>query len=229
MAIDRIEPVVLDFVAEDFNEVLVLKGNWGVGKTHFWHRLIDEQAEDENLGKEKYSYISLFGINSLDGLKRSIFTSVVDSSDVQNEGIFSTLRGFAEKAEDIPKLAEWGGDAVLEKLLFDGVEDTLVCIDDLERRGEDLEIRDLLGLASMLKEERSCQVVLILNDDALEEQGRDEFGRHGEKIVDLEIEFERTPGGAFECVFEDSDELVGVLSDCVRHCLRKSPLEALRF
>jgi hypothetical protein len=216
MAVDQIEPVVRDFVVDGSNEVLVLKGNWGVGKTHFWHRLIEEQSEKGNVGKEKYSYISLFGVNSLDGLKRSIFTSVVDSSNIQDGGVFSALRDFADKAESIPKVADWSGGAVIEKVLFDGVEDTLVCIDDLERRGEDLKMRDLLGLASMMKEERSCQVVLILNDDALADEVRIEFGTYGEKLVDLEVEFERSPGDAFECVFDDSDKFSDILGDCVR-------------
>lgn len=224
MAIGQIESVVGNFVAQGANEVLVLKGNWGIGKTHFWHRLIKKQsaeAEDVDakegfwsrwmydknqevkIGKEKYSHISLFGINALDSVKRSIFTSAVEASNAYDRGFPDNFRTLAEIADDVPKLAEWGGSAVLEKAMFDRVQDALVCIDDLERRGEDMKIKDVLGLASMLKEERRCQVVLILNDGALDEEAQSEFEQYGEKLIDIEVEFERTPEGAFRCVFDE--------------------------
>lgn len=242
MAVDQIEPVVRNFVAQGSSEVLVLKGNWGVGKTHFWHRLIEKQTtevgnvetegfwgrmmNDENqevaIGKEKYSYISLFGVNSLDDLKRSIFTSVIDTSTIHDDELNSGLKSLQKRVRDlvggasgIPKVAEWGGEAVAEKFLFNGVENALICIDDLERRGGNMQIRDLLGLASLLKEERGCQVVLILNEDALKEDAREEFETYGEKLVDIEVEFERSPDDAFACVFDDDDEFASVLSDSV--------------
>jgi dephospho-CoA kinase len=225
MAVDQIKPVVGNFVARGSNQVLVLKGNWGIGKTHFWSRLIDKHVSKEKveIGKPKYSYVSLFGVDSLEDVKRSIFTSVVDTSTLRKgrtAGALRNLQGrareLAEKVSDIPKVAEWGGSAVVEKILFDGVENTLVCIDDLERRGGGMEIRDLLGLASMLKEERNCQVVLILNDDALRDDARKEFSQYGEKLIDLEVEFERTPEEAFSCVFDEDDEFSNSLFEGVR-------------
>jgi hypothetical protein len=117
--------------------------------------LIKELSEDADIGKEKYSYISLFGVGALDDIKRSIFTSIIDTSTIHDDEINNGLRNFqegirnlVEEASDIPKVAEWGGNAVAEKFLFDGVENALICIDDLERRGESMQIRNLLGLAA---------------------------------------------------------------------------------
>lgn len=66
-----------------------------------------------------------------------------------------------------------------------------------------------------MKEERSCQVVLILNEDALKKDAREEFETYGEKLVDIEVEFKRSPDDAFGCVFDDDDEFSSVLSGSV--------------
>ena len=48
----------------------------------------------------------------------------------------------------------------------------LICIDDLDRKGEKLRVEDVLGLVSFLREERKCKVALLLNEEQL--QGKDE-------------------------------------------------------
>jgi hypothetical protein len=72
------------------------------------------------------------------------------------------------------------------------VRGTIVCIDDLERRGKGLSIRDILGLASHLKERRQCKVFLVLNDEALEEDKK-EFDTYYEKVVDTSLRFAPSP------------------------------------
>ena len=52
-------------------------------------------------------------------------------------------------------------------LSFLTIRDQIVCIDDLERRGQRLAVGGVLGLVSFLREQRACKVVLILNDEAL--------------------------------------------------------------
>jgi hypothetical protein len=53
--------------------------------------------------------------------------------------------------EQLPKIREWtGGQATA--LAFTGIKDTLICFDDLERKGEGLGFREIFGLASSLKE-----------------------------------------------------------------------------
>jgi hypothetical protein len=77
----------------------------------------------------------------------------------------------------------------------------LICFDDIERRGDGLTVKDIFGLASMLKEQRGCKVVLIMNDEGLDEEGQHEFKRHGEKIIDREIRFYVTEQEAHGYVF----------------------------
>jgi hypothetical protein len=65
---------------------------------------------------------------------------------------------------------------------------TIVCIDDLERRGKNLSPKDVMGLISHLKQKK-CKVVLILNDEKLEEF-KSEFNELKEKVIDVDMNFE---------------------------------------
>jgi hypothetical protein len=53
-------------------------------------------------------------------------------------------------------------------LYFSLVQNQIVCIDDLDRRSKTLDLRDVLGLISFLREQRGCKVALILNAEKLE-------------------------------------------------------------
>lgn len=74
----------------------------------------------------------------------------------------------------------------------------IVCIDDLERIGEGLTTKNVLGLVSYLKEQRRCKVVLLLNDKELKGEQSSEFKKQLEKVIDVEMYFEPTPNEAVE-------------------------------
>ena len=80
--------------------------------------------------------------------------------------------------------------------MFALVRDYLVCLDDFERRGDNLNPRDVLGLVSFLREQRNCKVALILNDARLGDEERREFEAHLEKVVDVSLVFRPTPAEA---------------------------------
>jgi tRNA A37 threonylcarbamoyladenosine biosynthesis protein TsaE len=58
-------------------EVLCLRGKWGVGKTFSWMAFLREAKDKGEIALESYSYVSLFGIDSLDQLKYSIFENSI--------------------------------------------------------------------------------------------------------------------------------------------------------
>jgi hypothetical protein len=47
----------------------------------------------------------------------------------------------------------------------------LVVIDEVERRGKGLDLRDVFGTVIRLVEDRGCKVVLILNEEGITEAG----------------------------------------------------------
>jgi hypothetical protein len=71
-------------------------------------------------------------------------------------------------------------------LFFSLIQNQIVCIDDLERRSKNLDLKEVLGLMSFLREQRGCKVVLLLNAEKLDEAKAD-FDRLLEKVVESKV------------------------------------------
>lgn len=242
MSTEDVRRTVEEFVRRDVAEVLVIRGRWGVGKTYLWQDLVRTAAGSEDIGHSKYSYISLFGLESLADVKNAIFaeTTNVDGRSEGREGIlqrlqsglessrisgFRWLNWFREKSNnfDFEVLGNsvQGAGSLLQAVAYASVLGTLICIDDLERRGEGLRIRDVLGLVSQLKQERNCTICIILNEDALDDDDKEEFRTHGEKVFDLEVEFEPSAYEAVEIGIPDDHQYKETLREnCERFSIR---------
>ena len=95
--------------------------------------------------------------------------------------------------------------AAFEKIGFFWVKNQIVTIDDLERKSDSLDIRDVLGLVSQLKEQRGCKVVLLLNDERFRESDEKEFQEQLEKVADVILRFEPTPQEAARIGIDDKN------------------------
>jgi len=204
MSIELIENEIRRFLSSDEPEAICISGHWGVGKTFAWNRFLQDARAKDAIKLKHYSYVSLFGVNSLDELKYSIFENSVQSSDIGVEPSLETLKSnttavaqrFGKKSLWLLQQLPWvkshlGG---LGPVWFLSVRETIICVDDIERHGNNLPVRDILGLVSTLKEHKKCKVVLILNDEALEEdRDKKEFQTYLEKVVDAFLKFAPSP------------------------------------
>jgi KAP family P-loop domain len=221
MSIQIIEDQIKKFLADDTPGVLAICGKWGVGKTYFWNKTIRElSASEETFKLPKYGYVSLFGIVSLAGLKSEIFTAITDREmigkglDVQSlqENTLSAVKSAVRK---LPKLAELvlpNSSSVAESVCFASIQNAVICIDDLERKSKDLELKDVLGLASLLKEQKNCKVVLLLNDG---ETGLEDFKKYHEKVVDSQLRFEPTAEDCVEIALPDDTDEIKILREYI--------------
>lgn len=198
------------FLATIDPEVLSVSGRWGVGKTYLWDEIL--KAKRTTTPLRRYAYVSIFGLRSLDALKTAIVQSTVPldgteleptvDSFVEHLSSFSGLKRLGEQAarKGLGILGK-GAAAVpyvgkLADLLAPGasllIREQIICIDDIERAGHGLDVADVLGLVSSLRERRRCKVVLLLNEDGLGEQGT-KYRAYLEKVVDQAVKFEPTP------------------------------------
>jgi hypothetical protein len=76
MSVTLVQEEFGKFVARDGAEVLCIKGRWGVGKTYAWGNALEQAQKANTIKLPRYSYVSLFGVNSLDELKFAIFENV---------------------------------------------------------------------------------------------------------------------------------------------------------
>ena len=194
--------------------VFVIKGKWGVGKTY----LVKEVVERSRAGWKgrKYAYVSLFGINSLDELQERIFVEAEAANSTQRveapsfidrnryfrwlyQPISKMRPNIKQGVKQISETTSGIGSLQAEILsrstqlltkfwIARAIPGSKICIDDIERRGDNLPMRDLLGFLSQLKEQRGCQIILILNQDELGES-QSQFDLYREKVVDKEVAF----------------------------------------
>ena len=73
MSTELIEREIQRFLASEEPEVACISGRWGVGKTYAWNRYLRDALAAKKVALSHYAYVSLFGVNSLDELKFSIF------------------------------------------------------------------------------------------------------------------------------------------------------------
>src|ERR1019366_9505397 len=101
------------------------------------------------------------------------------------------------------------GDS-LALLSFMMIRDQIVCIDDLERRGQKLDVGDVLGLISFLREQRGCKVILILNDEELKltDEQKARFEGYLEKVIDVSLVYEPTSQESVDIALEGDDPVV---------------------
>ena len=193
------------FLAGDSPGVLCITGKWGVGKTYAWNAMLRAVQARKAIPLPRYSYVSLFGLTSLADVKAAIWENSVDSSLADAapsiasvEAAFATARSGWRKAMPwLTSVPQLGGYAALSRqALFLTVRKQIVCIDDLERSGRDLGVKDVLGLLSFLKEQRACKVVLLLNEEGLAGDGASDFKTQLEKVADNVIHLDPTPAEA---------------------------------
>lgn len=198
-------------------QVIVLKGEWGIGKTHFWERIINSHPQ------EKYAYVSLFGISNTTQLKGEIFYSTNSKSERNTIGIKQYASKLAKPiGKFISQLKFESGDFVksipipIEQIGWGMTKDILICFDDIERT--DLNLKDFFGIVSILKEKKNCKILIILNNQNIKD---DVYKEYREKIIDSEILFSPDIRDTSKYIFKnDTSEHSFIRDKCHQYDLR---------
>ena len=103
-----------------------------------------------------------------------------------------------------------------ENMLFSTIREQLICIDDLERAGSGLDVMDVFGLISLLKEQRKCKIILLLNDEEILPEQKVVFGKQFEKVVDSHLRFDPDPVESADIVFPSPS---GIKKDMHDYCI----------
>ncbi|MCG3651746.1 KAP family NTPase [Aliarcobacter butzleri] len=206
------------------HKIIMLSGKWGSGKTFFWkNKIIEELNKDKKIPNH---YISLYGKKSIEEIENEIFLKIfesVDSFESREKAVklsknvvnllssFSSAVNFFGVNLDISKVSDKPFDKLEEILknnkLQKAVEylnsGAIICFDDFERKSKDIDLNDLFGFITQLTLNFSCKVVIILNDDAFEENDKTIFSNVKEKSVSKYLKYEPTIKELFEIIFEN--------------------------
>ncbi len=217
MSIVLTKTALRKFISTVTPEIIALHGKWGVGKTYAWQLLLKEAIIAKKVGLPRYAYVSLFGANTIDDVRQSIFENI-ESTRGEPTSLEDRLRNFGREASK--KIAKYGQHAKVPYLsnyvdnlaggfrhiVAESVKETLVCIDDIERKGKNLSVSDIFGLANQLKETRNCKIIFVLNQDGLDEKEKASFDLYFEKVIDASVEFDPTPEESIEIALPQPDE-----------------------
>lgn len=165
---------ILDYVRSDYTDYAVMiNGEWGAGKTHFWNHKIRNKIESLQLNGKRYHtiYMSLYGISNLEEISKKIFIETTQLMD-------KNLRKFMDShgQSTIPEYAKTGLDMAnffgvtqngdkIDYGDFFSTDDKVLCFDDLERANVD--VIDILGYINNFVEHDHIKTIIICNEKEL--------------------------------------------------------------
>lgn len=225
MSLELVKTQLKKFLSTEKNEVICIKGKWGVGKTYLWGKAFKESHLENRIKYPFYSYVSLFGVDSINDVKVSIFENTLTRDDFLRQPDIDTfdkrLKEQIGKSNKIRSLIKVFENATRRKGIIDslshvgflGVKNQIVCFDDFERSGKNLQPSDMLGMISILKENHNCKVVIIINDEELTNENEKNFHTHLEKVCDISLTVEPTSKDILEIAFDESVRFAEYISE----------------
>lgn len=169
--------------------IILIDGDWGIGKTFTYKKYLEEN----NL---KEIYISLFNLDKLEDIDKKLISSYIISyinkkninlfqkfiskfpNKVNIEGVSNLLEnkvGFS--ISDVTNLLQ------IENLEFDN--NIVLCFDDLERIGDKVEFKSLLGKIEQLH--TKIDIIVLCNTKKLSKENQSIFDEYKEKVIDYTL------------------------------------------
>lgn len=164
-------------------------GGWGYGKTY----LVDKAL---NIEKKKFIEISLFGIESMQELRKTIVTDITlhySKSYIKNK-ISSKLCSSKDKSNryfklltELTKNSFSGVLSASTEFIVQLIRDNIVIIFEDVERAEGVGMKSFLGLVEAIKNKSDAKIILVLNDEKLDKDNKRAWKTFREKILDREI------------------------------------------
>ena len=165
---------ILDYIRSDYTDYAVMiNGEWGSGKTHFWNNKVRKKIESMQLNGKRYTtiYMSLYGISNLEEISKKIFIETTQLMDKNLRKFMSnndqtTIPEYAKTGIDMANLfgVTQNGDKV-DYAEFFSTDDKVLCFDDLERANVD--VIDILGYINNFVEHDHIKTIIICNEKEL--------------------------------------------------------------
>lgn len=172
--------IVEQYLNIDSNYAMIISGNYGTGKTHFYKSELVPMIIEVNLPKsegKKYKavHISLFGYSSLEEIQTAILAELYpllkDKRVKLGAGVVKALiRGFVKiktlGAVDV-NLSDYEEDLAGQAVDWIKFDELVICFDDIDRKSPNLEIQEVLGFINSLVENQGAKIIIIANEEEL--------------------------------------------------------------
>lgn len=186
-----------DFIESKYANTLLIDGEWGIGKTHFLRK--DKSFLDLcKKNNRRHIYLNSKEISTKD-LKTAIYMNDSDSELIKKA-----------KSTKIPFLNPLMGITEIGLKIYANnmsLEDKLIIIDEMERKADNIDLKDLFCKIFESKESnKNVKIILAINSKKLNEKDLLTFNSWKDKIVDMEGDF--TIDEAHSFYVEEINELL---------------------
>ncbi|WP_129354934.1 P-loop NTPase fold protein [Solidesulfovibrio carbinolicus] len=141
------------------NDCTLITGDWGTGKSHFINQYLDKLAKDQKTNR-MIIYTSLFKAHSIDALQNDVLSKHQKWKKARQK--LALLWG--EIKSCIPYASYVPTNFVFSLLDEQDFKNSIIVFDDFERLSPNIELQNVLGYISDLKEVNKCKIIIITNE-----------------------------------------------------------------
>lgn len=176
MEADRISEIMLKIEDLPYQKIL-FDGAWGIGKT----KHISEAIKEE----ENIYYVSLFGKKNINTFYEELYYLLLNKKNVQFEKIRRDL--------DEINISKFGMNISIPLVsdLLTSIQKQLknknkivMVIDDLERKSESLEIKEIFGFIDSITRDEKIKIILVASTNNFSKNEKIAFQDYAEKSID---------------------------------------------
>lgn len=183
MRADCIYDIIKKFGCFSYDCIL-FDGPWGIGKTYAIDKALEEQ--------ENVCSISMFGLQNSQQIYHEVLCQFVLKNNKAGkiagaatevlDGISNIWKSVSSVKEVLQSIAREKELFLLLSKGFDSLH--IIVIDDLERVSDRINIEEVFGIVEELKKCNNVKIILVANIDELQENNKEIFKKHNEKVID---------------------------------------------
>lgn len=174
MTIDELKSR-LDNEFSDIYKCVLIKGEWGIGKTYFLRK--------KYLCDKKHIYISLFGLNSIEEVKIEIYSKL--------DRVLGFIRNGVNRIKGSSINLPFGSISIpyFENDIEKAIEKKckrkkfIIVIDDLERKSSNIKMEAILGIIESISNINNSLIIVVANENKIIEEEKGIYLSFSEKVI----------------------------------------------
>lgn len=202
--------IIKQYLNIETNYAVIINGKYGVGKTHFYKHYLTPKLKEVSLAKDdnkKFTpiHISLFGYKSIEEIQTAIFLELhpilKDKKLILAASIGKSLIRGITQIIGAGNIDDYISDISQDADNWLRYDELVICFDDLDRKSESLDIRDVFGFINSLVENQGAKIIIIANEEQLNKDGNYSSILR-EKVVGISIQFEPEVEGVYKQIID---------------------------
>lgn len=156
---------------------ILFNGPWGIGKTKY---ILDSIKNEKDI-----YYISLFGKNNINTFYEELYYLLLSNNKVRIKKVLKHMNriNFSRfgLSISIPLMSDIMTNIQKE---LKGKSDITIIIDDLERKSDDLEIKEIFGFIDSITKNNGIKIILVASFKNFSSIEKEVFEDYAEKSID---------------------------------------------